>query len=129
LLSERVTELVNDSESVAFVLALIVFGRALLHLIACVLVVAVVAVDRKVEMEPVKSKSSWILVIVEAGVDNPKISSSTLVSGKMRSVSYVKMFVISWSAFVATHRASVSHHASFALSIAPSVKTYVALPY
>jgi len=113
---------VTDSKSVAFVLDLIVFGCALLRRIARVLVVAVVAIDQKVEMDPVDSKSSWILAIVKARVDDPKISGSTLVSGKMKSVSYIKMFVIFWSALVAMHRASVSHHASFALSIALSVK-------
>jgi len=87
LLSDRVSKLMTKSVSmVEVVFDLIGFKCIVLFCIARVCLVADVAVDLKVEMELVKSKLSWILAIVTTGVEAPDMSSSTLVSGKMRSV-------------------------------------------
>jgi len=50
------------------------------------------------------------------------MSISNLVSGKIRSVLYIKILAISWSALVTMHRVLVFHQASLAHSIVPSVK-------
>jgi len=83
---------------------------------------ALVAVILKVEIDLVDSRSSCIFAIVLAGVVVPDMSISTLVSGKMRSMSNVSIFAISWSALVTMLRVLASHQASFECSIAPSVK-------
>jgi len=81
-----------------------------------------VAVVRNVEIELAERRSSWILAIVSAGVVAPDKSMIILVAGNIRSVSNVRIFSISWSAFVTMHRDVASHHASLDLSMAPSVK-------
>jgi len=59
LLSDRVTELVTQSESVDFVdFGLVGFERVVLCLIVWVFVVADVAKDLNVEIDPVNNKSS-----------------------------------------------------------------------
>jgi len=104
LLSDKVTQLVTESVSVAvFAFGFVVFECIVLHLIAHVLVVADIANEWKVEIDMVNNKSSWIIAIMDAGVEAPNISNSTLVSGKIRSVLYINKLVISWSAFIATH--------------------------
>jgi len=122
-LSEKVTKLITVSVSVLEWLADLVGDLVMLFCIALDCLVASVADDWKVEMEPVDNRLSWIFVIVSAGVVAPDMSSSSLVLGKIRSVLYARMLVISWSAFITTmHSVSVSHQASHAHSIAPSVK-------
>jgi len=123
LLSDKLLGLVTESESKAFVVSdFVAFEQVVLHLIVWVLVEADVTVDLNVEINPVDNKLSWILAIIDAGVMDPDISNSSLVSGNIKSVLYVSMFVISRSAFIATHKDFVSHHASWVRSIAPSVK-------
>jgi len=60
--------------------------------------------------------------MVSAGVVAPDMSISTFVSGKIKSVSKVRIFAISWSAFATMLRVLASHQASLDHSIAPSVK-------
>jgi len=59
LLSDKLTELVTESESVAFVVFdFVAFERVVLHLVARVLVEADIADNLNVEIDPVDSKSS-----------------------------------------------------------------------
>ncbi len=81
-----------------------------------------VAAVRNVEIELADKRSSWILAIILAGVIAPDKSMIILVAGNMRLVSNIRMYSISWSTFVTTHKDVASHHASHNLSMAPSVK-------
>ncbi len=123
LLSEKVTKLIT---MLVLVLELVDdfvgFDLIMLFHIALDCLVAAIANDWKVEMEPVDNRSSWIFAIVLAGVVALDMSSSSLVLRKIRSVLYARMLDISWSAFVTMHSTSMSHQASCVHLIAPSVK-------
>jgi len=58
----------------------------MLFCVALDCLVATVAMDWKVETEPVYNKLSCIFAIVSAGVVAPDMSSSSLVSGNIRLV-------------------------------------------
>ena len=122
--SDKVAELKTESVSFVEEDAVVVLTFRGLFLVALKFLDAVV---RKVEIDPVESKSSCSFAIVSAGVVAPDISISILVSGKIRSVSNVRIFAISWSALVITLSVVLSHQASLDLSIAPSVKNLLNL--
>ena len=118
--SENVTELntelvLVDEASEAF-LGLECLSR---FFVVCV---AIVVAVWNVEIELVERRSSWIFAIISAGVVALDMSNSTLVSRKIRSMSKVRIFAISWLAFVTMQRVVASHQASFECSIMPSVK-------
>jgi len=89
--SERVTELITESVlvvAVTFDLGVLVLEELFLVAQDCfVVVVAVVAVDQNVKIEPVDNRLSCIFAMVATGVFAPTRSKSNCVSGKMRSVS------------------------------------------
>jgi len=96
--SEKVTKLNTELVLVVEVSeAIFVLVHFSLFLVAHEVHVIVVL---NVEIKPVDNKSSCIFAIVSAGVVAPDIPSSSLVSGKIRSVSKVRMFAISWLALL-----------------------------
>jgi len=93
LFSEKETKL--NTKSVSVVEASGAFWGLLHLLLFLVALDAFVAVVLNVEIEPVKSRLSWIFTIVSARVVAPDMSISTFVSRKIKSVSKVRMFAIS----------------------------------
>jgi len=118
LLSEKVAKLKTKSVSVVEDAVVVLF------LIVQDILVAIV---QKVEIDPIDRRSSCIFTIVSASIVAPDMSISTQVLGKIRSVSDIKMFAISWSAFVMTLNVVESHQASLDHSIMPSLKNLLNL--
>ncbi len=93
LFSENVTELNTKSVLVDEATEAFLFFEHLL--LFFVVLIAAVAAVQNVEIKPVNRRLSCIFAIISAGVVAPDMSSSTLVSGKIRSVSKVSIFAIS----------------------------------